>query len=135
MEIILFILLVGVWAAFVLPSFVQSRREKPVSTRPPASGRPTRESFRPPTPADAHRERVLARRRYALVTLAFLAIATLAGAIITGSWPILAASLVVDVLLATYIAVLLQIKQRKQVEHAPPASSHSGGEDAQVVSR
>ena len=106
-----------------------------MSTRPPATGRATRASFDPPSPADLHRERVLARRRYALVTLAFLAIATLAGAIITGSWPILAASLVVDVLLAVYIAVLLQIKQRKQVEHAPPAASRPGGEDVQVVSR
>ena len=39
MEIILFILLVGVWAAYVLPSFMNSRREISVnSTTQPGVG-------------------------------------------------------------------------------------------------
>jgi hypothetical protein len=89
-------------------------REKPVNRQPmpQSSGRATTASSR---------EQVLARRRMALIALAVLAIATLALAVITGSWPILAVSLVIDVLLAVYIAVLLQIKQSKAVAPPPPA--------------
>jgi uncharacterized protein (DUF58 family) len=59
------------------------------------------------------REQVLARRRLALILLIIAAIGTLAVAIIRGSWVLLGLTLVVDVALAVYIAVLLQIKQRQ----------------------
>ena len=90
----------------------QAEREKPVNRET------TPQTARRATESASSREQVLARRRLALIVLAVLAIATLAAAIITGSWPILAASLVIDVLLAAYIAVLLQIKQNKAT--APP---------------
>ena len=79
------------------------------------------------------REQVLARRRNALVGIVFLAIATLAAAIVTGSVVLLAVSLVVDVVLAGYIAMLLQIKQRQQA-----VTRHGRWEDTaqvRVVSR
>lgn len=114
MEIILFILLVGVWAAFVLPSFVNSRRETPVTQTPPQSGRAPVQRTTAQTGGSSAREQVLARRRNALVAIVFLAIATLAAAIVTGSVALLFVSLVVDVGLAGYIAMLLQIKQRQQ---------------------
>ena len=82
-----------------------------MTTRQPISGgRPEGESVL--LSANA-RDRVLARRRLALIALVLAPIATLAAAIMTGSWPILAASLVFDVLLAGYVAILLQIKQGK----------------------
>ena len=109
MEIILFILLLGVWAALVIPSVLRSRRENSVTTRPGAQGDTHRVA--------AHREQVLGRRRMALIALGVAVVGTLAIAIITGSWPILAVSLVVDVMLAAYVAILLQIKQHKG--HAP----------------
>ena len=105
-QIILVVVLVAVWGAFVLPSFW--RREKPVTARQrTAAPRPAA----PTGMAGVQRQRVLARRRLALVTLGALAILTLAIAIITGSTPILILSLIIDVLLAGYIAILLQIKQ------------------------
>lgn len=61
-----------------------------------------------------------------MIALAVLAIASLAAAIITGSWPILAVSLVIDVLLAAYIAMLLQIKQAKAT--GPPSRQRSEGD-------
>ena len=106
MEIALFALLIAIWAALVTPSVVRSRREKAVATRSPAR---SSETMR----AAQHRARVLARRKYALISLAGLAVGTLVIAILTGSWPILALSLVVDVALAAYVAILLQVKQRK----------------------
>ena len=52
---------------------------------------------------EALRRQVLARRRLALIALMLLAIGTLVGAVLTGSY----------VLLAVYIAVLLQIKRHQ----------------------
>jgi len=60
-----------------------------------------------------HRRRVLARRKLALVVLVGLAVALLGAAIVTGSYPLLIAGVVVDVALAGYIAMLLQIKQQR----------------------
>ena len=122
MEIILFILLLGVWAALVIPSVLRSRRENSVTTRPGVQGDTHR--------AIEHRQQVLGRRRMALIALGVAVVGTLAIAIITGSWPILAVSLVVDVMLAAYVAILLQIKQHKG--HAPPGAP---GEDPQAYSR
>ncbi len=52
-------------------------------------------------------------------TIVLAVVGTLAVAIITGSWPILAVSLIVDVALAAYVAILLQIKQSKGGPHPP----------------
>jgi hypothetical protein len=112
--IILFILLVGVWAAIVFPSVMNARRETPVNTLrtpDPAAADPFSV---PERQAALARERVLARRRLALIGLIGGAIATLVGAIITGSSLLLIVSLVFDVLLAAYVGILLQIKQQRQ---------------------
>ncbi len=63
--------------------------------------------------SNLQREQVLARRRTALILLMIAAVATLVGAIVTGNLVLLGVTLVVDVALAVYIAVLLQIKQRQ----------------------
>ena len=118
MEIILFILLLGVWAALVIPSVLRSRRENSVTTRPGAQGDTRR--------ATEHREQVLGRRRMALIALGVAVVGTLVIAIITGSWPILAVSLVVDVMLAAYVAILLQIKQHKGQVHPGGLGDDSG---------
>ena len=62
---------------------------------------------------DLRRRQVLARRRLALILLALLALGTLVGAVLTGNYWLLAVTLVCDVLLAVYIAVLLQIKRHQ----------------------
>ena len=105
MEIVLFILLVGVWAAFVLPSFLNRRRSHPVNRQPDSAG--PLAAF----PIDLRRRQVLARRRLALVLLMVAAVGTLVGAVLTGSYLLLGLTLAIDVMLAVYIAVLLQIKR------------------------
>jgi len=107
MEIVLFILLVGVWAAFVLPAFLNRRRGKAVNRQ---SGVVDPSLA---TPADLRRRQVLARRRLALVGLMVLAAATLVGAVLTGSYWLLALTLILDAALAVYVALLLSIKQRQ----------------------
>ena len=70
--------------------------------RPPASG-----GFG----AAGQRDSVLARRRIALIVLVAAVPVTLIAAIITGSTMFLIINLVFDLLIAGYVAMLLQIKQ------------------------
>jgi fatty acid desaturase len=72
-----------------------------------------------PLPADMRRRQVLARRRLALVILMVLAVGTLVGAVITGRYLLLALTLAIDVILAVYIAVLLQIKRHQAETRLP----------------
>ncbi len=64
--------------------------------------------------AQAGRSRAKARRRQILIGLGMLAVATLGMALYTGSWVWLSTSLIVDAVLAAYIALLLQVKQQSQ---------------------
>jgi len=57
------------------------------------------------------RDSVLARRRLALIILVAAVPITLAAAIFTGSTMFLIINLVIDLLIAGYVAMLLQIKQ------------------------
>lgn len=80
-----------------------------------------RAASRPPSAGYAmgERERVLARRRMALIALVVLVPITLVAAIVTGSMLILVVNLVADVLIAVYVAMLLQIKQTQDGRPAP----------------
>ena len=60
------------------------------------------------------RQQVLARRRLTLVALGVAVPVTLAAALYTGSTVLLFVNLFVDVVLAGFIAMLLQIKQTQQ---------------------
>jgi len=116
MEIVLFILLMGVWAAFVLPAFLNRRRDKAVNRQTGVIDPSLA------TPADLHRRQVLARRRLALIALMVLAIGTLVGAVLTGSYWLLALTLILDAVLAVYVAVLLSIKQDQAAVRADGTS-------------
>ena len=61
------------------------------------------------------RQQVLARRRMALIALVVAVPLTLGAALYTGSTVLLFVNLFVDVVLAGFIAMLLQIKQTQQV--------------------
>jgi hypothetical protein len=71
-----------------------------VAARPPSAG-----------PVMDEREQVLARRRLTLIILILLVPVTLVAAIVTGSTVVLVLNLLADVLIAVYVAMLLQIKQ------------------------
>jgi len=68
------------------------------------------------------RDRVLARRRLALIVLMAAVPATLIAAILTGSTLFLIVNLVFDVLIAGYVALLLQIKQAQDRRSATAPS-------------
>ena len=132
MEILLFILLIGVWAAFVVPAFVNSRREAYLNatTREPVR---SVDSPLPDARAAAARAQILARRKATLIGLVLLVIGTLAGAILTGSTVLLVATLVADVALAGYVAILLTIKQHQQSAIGVRPAQRS--DEVRVVSR
>jgi hypothetical protein len=126
MVIILFLLLVAVWAAVLLPSAMNAKRKPRLmsTTTPP---QPPAERTRVSGSADT-RNRVLARRRYALIALGAGALLTLIGAVVTGSFVLLIATLVFDVLLAVYITILLQVKQRSGHGPSSRRSDETGQE-------
>lgn len=66
------------------------------------------------SPGAGARDQVLARRRFALLGLLVAVVITLVLALVTGSTLFLIVTIVVDVVLAGYVAMLLQIKQDQQ---------------------
>ena len=80
------------------------------------------------------RERVLARRRLALIVLVALVPVTLILAIVTGSMMLLVVNLAADLLIAVYVAMLLQIKQSQGATPPRPVRGRSP-EDVRVVGR
>jgi len=115
--IIVIFVLAGVWAAFLLPSVFTGRRDRPtesareftqLSARLSAAG-----SFTSIEPM-LTRRRVLARRRRALVLLSLLAAGTLAIAIWRSSTSLLIAHIAIDGVIAWYLAMLVQIRQRRE---------------------
>jgi hypothetical protein len=69
---------------------------------------------RPERGGTTTRQQVLARRRMALIALGVAVPLTLGAALYTGSTVLLFVNLFVDVILAGFIAMLLQIKQSQQ---------------------
>lgn len=137
-EIVLFILLAGVWAALLIPNFVTSRREAPIhSTENFARSTARLAAVRAiSAETSANRNRIKARRRRILIGLGLAAVVTLTAAIITASWTILIINLIVDALLSAYVAMLLQVKeysQSRQLELAGQALEDSEQAEVQVI--
>jgi peptidoglycan/LPS O-acetylase OafA/YrhL len=116
MLIVLFILIAGLWAAFLLPSFFDHRNQTPKSTTKDFAR--TKQllatvSASDPT-SDAYvRKHAQVRRTRVLIGLGIAAVVTLAVATWTGSVPWLYAAIAVDVTIAVYVTVLLHLKQQR----------------------
>lgn len=95
-----------------------------------------RQQTRPATPAGpavgGERDRVLARRRLALVGLVAAVPISLAAALFTGSTMFLIINLVFDLLIAGYVAMLLQIKQAQDGRSGFAARPQTAGQDVRV---
>lgn len=112
MEILAFLIIGGVWAVFLLPAFFESQRSSSLSsTRSFARSNDLLASV-----ALQSAEQVRAanhsrrRRRRAVAVLGTGALGSLAAAVLTGSVVWLGVTIVFDVLLAAYVAALLQAK-------------------------
>ena len=114
MRVLAFILIAAIWAVFLLPSFFESRRRAPLNaTRDFARSTALLASVAtvPGTEVMARRKARERRRRIMFLLIAG-AMASLAVAIVQASVVWLGVTLVFDVAIAAYVALLVQTKQR-----------------------
>ena len=122
MEIIFFILIAGGWAAFLLPSFFDHRRENPrATTRAFARSKEklasiTSAQVGSPAYAQHHAER---RRQRIFIVLLATALATLVIAVVQSSMLWLGITIAVDLAVGVYVAMLLSAKQPNAIRRAP----------------
>jgi hypothetical protein len=133
--VIVIFVLAGVWAAFLLPSVFASRGDRPTEsarefTR--LSARLTAVGSGTTIEPMLTRRRVLARRRRALVMLALLAVGTLAVAIWRGSATLLIVHIGIDGVIAWYLAMLVQIRQRREASFVVNLREEDVSEEAPV---
>jgi len=114
MPVLVFLLIGAVWAAFLLPSFFESRRRAPISAT--RSFQRSTELLGSVAGVDAQqiiaRRRQASRRRRLLLFLSAGAVTTLGVAILTGSMVWLGATLIFDLLIGAYVTLLLMLRQR-----------------------
>lgn len=124
MEILAFILIAFIWAAFLLPSFFESRRRAPINaTRDFARSTALLASVAtvPGTEVMARRK-ARERRRRLLYALAAGAIISLAVATLSSSVVWLGVTLVFDLAIAAYVGLLVQLRQRAAPAPVVPIS-------------
>ena len=120
MGIIFFILIAGAWAAFLLPSFLDSRRDDPSETTREyavsqaslgalaGSDEPLADEYYAARASQVRRQRVF-------IGLLAAALSTLVLAVMLSSYLWLGISIVVDVLIGTYVALLVYMRQQAAV--------------------
>lgn len=116
MAIVLFILIAGLWAAFLLPSFFDHRSQTPKSTtRDFARTKQLLANVSASQPdSEAYvRRHVQVRRTRVLIGLIVTAVVTLVVATWTGSVAWLWASIGVDIAIAGYVTMLLSVKRQR----------------------
>lgn len=122
MGIIFFILIAGAWAAFLLPSFFDHRRENPrATTRAFARSKEKLASVtvaQVGSPAYA-RHHAQKRRQRLFVVLLGAAIATLVVAVLRSSMLWLGITIGVDLIVGAYVALILSARQPKALRRAP----------------
>jgi hypothetical protein len=117
MGIIFFILIAGAWAAFLLPSFFDHRRDNPSETTRQFAVTKARlgalAGSDEPLAVEYHAARnAQVRRQRVFIALLVLALATLVVAVMTSSWIWLGATIVVDVAIGAYVALMLFMRQQ-----------------------
>jgi hypothetical protein len=121
MLIVLFILIAGLWAAFLLPSFFDHRNQTPKSTTRDFAR--TKQLLAAVSASDPDgeayvRKHAQVRRTRVLIGLGIAAAVTLGVATWTGSVPWLWATIAIDLAIAIYVTVLLTLKQQRLVPRA-----------------
>lgn len=115
------LLIAGLWAAFLLPSFFDHRSRAPkTTTRDFARTRQLLQQVASANPdGEAYvRHHAQIRRQRILVALGITAVLTLAVATYMGSVAWLGLTIAVDVAIASYVAGLLFMKQQRSVPRA-----------------
>ena len=129
-SILIFLLVIGgVWAIYLVPPILNSRRETPLASTAEYSRIAARlntvQNEGQPVGVAMSRKAVLARRRRTLATLAMAAGMSLILALTTRSLGWLFTHIAVDAGIAWYVAVLLQIKQSRTQQVIVPVGTVS----------
>jgi hypothetical protein len=111
-EIYAFLIIGGMWAAFLLPGIFESRRRAPLNTtRNFSRSKDLLASVSGVNAGEVKaRRRLAARRRRVLTVLAAAAFVSLAGAVAQSSLLWLTVTIGFDVVLAAYVTLMLQVK-------------------------
>lgn len=127
-SILIFLFVIGgVWAIYLVPPILNSRKETPLASTAEYSRIAARlnsvQGEGQAVSTALSRRSVLARRRRTLATLAIAALTSLVLALTTRSIGWLFAHIAIDAGVAWYMAVLLQIKQTRGQQVAVPAAT------------
>lgn len=116
MEIFAFLLIGGIWAAFLLPSFFESRRRAPLSTTRNFARSKDLLASVSATNGSALKARRLAamRRRRVLTVLGMGALGSLIVAVLQSSVVWLLVAIGFDLALAAYVTLMLQVKATRE---------------------
>ena len=123
--LVVLVVLGGLWAALLLPSFLDSRHDAPLTSTRSFDRRLAKlAALRNEAldPAELRRQRLLARRRRVMVALVGAALVTLVAAIATGSIPLLLVSLAFDGMFVAYLAALNAHQHRPVGQPQPLAT-------------
>jgi hypothetical protein len=109
------LVVVAAWGAFLLPEVIGSRKSAPLTTTQEFNRWTTRIASvqRPGGHAIVARNRVLVRRRRVLVALFGAAIISLVVAIWLSAPSMLITHVVIDAVVAWYVAMLVQLRHRR----------------------
>ncbi|HSR45307.1 MAG TPA: hypothetical protein VLT15_08765 [Acidimicrobiia bacterium] len=109
------LVVVAAWGAFLLPEVIGSRKSAPLTTTQEFNRWTTRVASvqTPGGPAVVARNRVLARRRRVLFALFGAAILSLVVAIWLSAPSMLITHVVIDAVVAWYVAMLVQLRHRR----------------------
>ncbi|MCL1598322.1 MAG: hypothetical protein M3094_04000 [Actinomycetia bacterium] len=121
MTIVVFILIAGLWAAFVIPSFFDHRNNAPRSTtREFARTRSklAQVSMAQPDSEVYVRRHSQRRRQRILIGLGIASVSTLAVATMTGSVPWLWLNIAINVSIAAFVTILLTLKAQQTMPRA-----------------
>ena len=135
--LVVLIVLGGLWAALLLPSFLDSRHDAPLTSTKSFDRRLAKlASLRAGSidPVELKRRQLLARRRRVMMALVGAALVTLIAAIISGSIPLLLLSLAFDGMFVAYLAALNAVQQRPPAARLPHTPEPVGYGELRLVS-
>lgn len=120
--VVVLVVLGGLWAALLLPSFLDSRHDAPLTSTKSFDRRLAKlASLRSESiePSQLKRQRRNARRKTVMISLIGAALVTLVAAILTGSIPLLLLSLAFDGMFVAYLAALNSLLEQSKTVRLP----------------
>jgi hypothetical protein len=130
------VVLGGLWAALLLPSFLDSRHDAPLTSTKSFDRRLAKlAAMRTEAmdPRELKRRSVQARRRRVMIGLIGAALVTLVAAVLAGSIPLLLISLAFDGMFVLYLAAVNSLQHRPMPARLPNTPEPLGYGELRLV--